>query len=173
MLSMHCLYQAIGKSARGNRFFWTKVYRDGTALGAVRDFRRDSTLVIELLFTSLVETAACVHHKPDASRLEHSRTEGRIIIPTAGLGLSFLYPRLAPWAAFFRPFGAGLLVPGPTHGLRHGLWSCAPSELMYRCCSIVISQSLLLSSRNRFFPIRDVCRHFPGRCDMRHCLDPP
>jgi hypothetical protein len=30
LLSVHCLYQAIGKSARGNRFFRPKVYRDGT-----------------------------------------------------------------------------------------------------------------------------------------------
>jgi hypothetical protein len=29
LLSVHCLYQAMGKSARGNRFFRTKVYRDG------------------------------------------------------------------------------------------------------------------------------------------------
>ena len=32
MLSVHCLYQRIGKSARGNRFFRTKVYRDGSGL---------------------------------------------------------------------------------------------------------------------------------------------
>src|SRR5215831_13546148 len=30
LLSVHCLYQAIRKSARGNRFFRTKVYRDGS-----------------------------------------------------------------------------------------------------------------------------------------------
>jgi hypothetical protein len=30
LLSVHCLYQAIHKSARGNPLFRTKVYRDGT-----------------------------------------------------------------------------------------------------------------------------------------------
>ena len=38
-------------------------------------------------------------------------------------------PRLTPWAAFFRPFGAGSRGVPLTHGLRRGLYSCAPSEL--------------------------------------------
>lgn len=44
MLSVHCLYQAMGKSARGNRFFRTKVYRDGTGFPSVLLIRFERTL---------------------------------------------------------------------------------------------------------------------------------
>jgi len=63
--------------------------------------------------------------------------------PSGGLLLSLLRgwlessapdPRLTPWAVFFCRFAADIIsgwVGGwaVTHGLRRGLWSCAPSEL--------------------------------------------
>jgi hypothetical protein len=57
--------------------------------GTIRDSGGDPPLVIQLLLTFFVETAARVHHQPDASGSEHSRTDGRVIIPTTGANIIF------------------------------------------------------------------------------------